>query len=78
MTELIKEFGNLSLGAGALVALIVVIFKQMDLLKEMRKAITENTQSTNQNTITLQALCKNVEANTVATSLISSHLKHKN
>lgn len=57
MTELIKEFGNLSLGAGALIAMVFVIIRQMDMMKSMQGAISENTHVT-------KALKESIEENT--------------
>lgn len=43
ITALIKEFGNLTLGAGAIVALVIVIIKLLDVLKAVNDNIKENT-----------------------------------
>jgi len=46
MAELIKEFGQLGIGMGALVALIIVIMKQLELIKSMQTTIDTNTKAT--------------------------------
>jgi hypothetical protein len=46
MAEIIKELGNLTLGMGALVALVVVIYYQMRLMEKMNTVIKENTEAT--------------------------------
>ena len=58
--EFIKEFSNLSLGMGALAALVVVIIKQLELVRNMNETI-------NQNSKVMESLRSSVDANTRAT-----------
>jgi hypothetical protein len=46
MEEIIKTIGDVGLGAGAIACLIVVVLKQMDLIKAMNANIAANTEVT--------------------------------
>ena len=46
MDSLIKTLGDVGLGAGAIGCLIIVVLKQMDLIKAMNVNIAANTEVT--------------------------------
>lgn len=69
--DIIKSFLDLGLSGAALVAMIVIIFKLLDLMKAMNEVITKNT-------VVTEALKQSVDKHNESMVLVLSHLtEHK-
>lgn len=87
--DIFKSIIDLGLAGAALAAMIVIIFKLLELFKSMNEVISKNTESLTANTsMTLELkeriersneiqskLSDNVSANTMATRQMVAHFK---
>jgi hypothetical protein len=69
MAEILKEAANLSLGAGSIVALVFVIFKQMELIKEFKVSLDVNNKLTEALTEKMQ---RSIEVDQEVTAVMRS------